>query len=186
MFWDALKWLCKKWMLFRPVTSLPCDLAWKKCNPSGTVKSKNKVRDLCGCGWANSLTSSLRSDPGLCMYHWIWACWDLGIHSRNVELLCTPNRTLSSTRPLTRPKENTTVIDPLMIDCLMVQWFICLFDGCVFTALQLQFRKLYIIEKNNWEKWIRTVFCVPALTGRVTMLDVLSSGSPVKQTHKVY
>lgn len=142
MFWDALKWLCKKWMLFRPVTSLPCDLAWKKCNPSGTVKSKNKVRlqmlesmakeregskrkseenlclgDVCvqECGWAHSLTSSLRSHPGLCMYHWIWACWDLGIHSRNVELLCTPNRTLSSTRPLTRPKENTTVIDWLSL-----------------------------------------------------------------------
>lgn len=111
MFLDALKWLCKKWMFFGPEMSLLCDLPCNH-NPKGTVNPrKAKTRcsgDVCvpACDWVHSLTSSLRSDPGLCLYHWIWACWDLGIHSRNEELLCTPNRTLSSTRPLTRPKED--------------------------------------------------------------------------------
>ena len=140
--WSQVWCFCKlcgayvrKWMFFSPVTSLLCDLAWKKCNPSGAVNSRKAkglkvhlqtsdrkervikriyVWEVCVqvCGGAHSLTSSLRSDPPRCMYHRIWACWDLGIHSRNVELLCTPKRTLSSTCPPTRPTENTTVIDP--------------------------------------------------------------------------
>lgn len=61
--------------------------------------------------WVHFPTSSLRSDPALCMYHLIWACWDLGIHSRNVELLFTPKRTLSSTCPPPRPNENKVVSD---------------------------------------------------------------------------
>lgn len=137
MFLDVLKCLCKT--VLWPITSLLCDLARKKFDPlplPGTVNwKKGKQRppldsreqrkrrgrhqtkdlclaDVCGCVCVWCCTSSLRSDPGFWMYHRIWACWDLGIHSRNVELLCTPKRTLSSTRPPTRPKTNIPVIDP--------------------------------------------------------------------------
>lgn len=98
------------------------------------------------------------------MYHWMRACWDLGIHSRNVELLWTPNRTLSSTNPFIGPGDGERERKKRSTKMLKFHhiWLWCVLSTAGFT-----------------------VFCVPALTGRVAMLDVLSSRSPAKQGQKI-
>lgn len=166
-------------------------------------KGKSERDNLCCdgvcvhvCRWAHSLTSSLRSDPGLCMYHRIWACWDLGIHSRKVELLCTPKRTLSSTRPPTRPIKKTWLslilfsaskkryIMQVSSSDHLSDSFICSLDVCLQLAKKhrLSYRDRYRLNFFR-EQSLRTLFCVPALAGRVSVLDVLSSGTPGEQTH---
>lgn len=168
-------------------------LAWRKCNPWGTVKSTKAKpepaisfrqsestwsvfqNDLfqclggvhaCGRVWrcVHFLTSSLRSDPGLCMNHRIWACWDLGTHSRKVELLCTPKSTRSSTRPPPRPKENKAVIDPRAFcgskkvchagfQWWLFQWFIYLQTKRKTTFLQKGTKSTYcpLCPSTDWQ-----------------------------------
>lgn len=94
-----------------------------------TKRSELKLSALLmwGC-WAGlytlvcvALTSSLCSDPGFWKYHWIWACWDLGMHSRKVELFWTPKIIRSSTSPPPRPAGNRNIFCEVFIN---KEWFI--------------------------------------------------------------
>lgn len=87
------------------------------------------------------------------MYHRIRACWDLGIHSRNVELLCTPKRIFSSTLPVPRPVKTKSSVyvfsgsnkDTVSDVCLIIRLFFV-------TIMQYQAKDITVI-KNMFVAW---------------------------------
>lgn len=87
------------------------------------------------------------------MYHRIRACWDLGIHSKNVELLCTPKRIFSSTLPVPRPVKTKSSVyvfsgsnkDTVSDVCLIIRLFFV-------TIMQYQAKDITVI-KNMFVAW---------------------------------
>lgn len=87
------------------------------------------------------------------MYHRIRACWDLGIHSRNVELLCTPKRIFSSTLPVPRPVKTKSSVyvfsgsnkDTVSDVCLIIRLSFV-------TIMQYQAKDITVI-KNMFVAW---------------------------------
>lgn len=81
------------------------------------------------------------------MYHRIRACWDLGIHSRNVELLCTPKRIFSSTLPVPGPVKTKSSVyvfsgsnkDTVSDVCLIIRLFFV-------TIMQYQAKDITVIK----------------------------------------